>query len=563
MFAPRKSLRLIGVMIVVIMLSALVFGVKAQEPKILVTGIDMTNGDPNSLDPQLAQDNKEITIINHLFIGLTSLDTLTAKTMPGLASGWEVSEDGLTYTFKLMQNVPWVRYNAESGQVEQIMDDSGNPRYVTANDVVYAWKRSLDPAQADPYAYVLAPYVSGGSAFNSGEGSADDVGITALDDYTVEVKAPVRAAFALTIYGLWMARPVPQWAIEDAGTAWTEPENIATFGPYAFKEWAHEESATLIKNPFWPGTEAVPQAKIDEVVIKFLDAETQLPEYEAGTMDATEVPPDQLERVKADPVMGPEYSVTPGNCTYYYGFNTQKPPFDNVHIRRAFSYAIDRQSIVDNVTKAGQIPARWLTVPGHAAAASLETNPDLGVSFDPNKAKEELQLGLTDLGLAGATDLPAMTLAFGNTPTHTKIAQAIQQMWADTLGVTVELAALDTTTYFVTQQQDAAQIHRTGWCSDYPDANSFLYDVMRSDSTQNYGHFANAEFDQLVDDAQVAVEPAKRAEDYARAEEILTVEDAGIAPLYWYVRSQLTKPYVERTKSLTGNENYATWDINK
>jgi len=299
------------------------------------------------------------------------------------------------------------------------------------------------------------------------------------------------------------------------------------------------------------------------VVVRFLDDATQLPEYEACTMDAISVPPAEVERVKADATLNAEYSVGPQNCTYYYGFNFEKPPFDNVHIRKAFSLAIDRQSIVDNVTKAGQIPARWFSRPGHTAAPTLEEFPNLGIGFDAEAAKSELELGLKDLGLASAAELPPITLVFGNTTTHTAIAQAIQQMWADTLGINVELSALDTTTYFVTQQQDAGQIHRSGWCSDYNDANSFLYDVMRSDSSQNYGHFNSPEFDRLVDEARVLADPAKRLEDYVKAEDILVNQVVGMAPIYWYVNSQLTKPYVERTYSVEGHENYTTWDVNK
>lgn len=559
----RRRTRWFGFVLVLAVLLTMVGGFAgAQEPKVLINGIRMTAGDPNTLDPQLAQDNKEITIINHLFVGLTSQDEVTSEVSPGVST-WEISEDGLVYTFNITPEVSWVRYNAETGQVEQVLDESGSPRYVTAADFEYAIKRSLDPAQADPYAYVLAPYIVGGVEYNAGEGAAEDVAAVAIDTYTLQLTAPEKVAFALNIYGMWMARATPQWAIEDAGTAWTEPENIATYGPYALKEWAHEESVTLIKNPFWAGTEVYPQPKIDEVIIRFLDDATQLPEYEAGTMDAIEVPQAEIERIKADPVLSQEYTAGADNCSYYYGFNVQKPPFDNVHIRRAFSLAIDRQSIVDNVTKAGQIPARWFTRPGHNAAPSLEEFPDLGIGFDPDMAQEELALGLQELGLASAADLPPLTLAFGNTTGHTQIAQAIQQMWADTLGVTVNLSALDPTTYFVTQQQDAEMIHRSGWCSDYPDANSFLYDVFRSDSSQNYGHFASAEFDQLVDEARVLDDTDARQEKYARAEQILNWEEVGIAPIYWYVTKQLTKPYVERTYSIIGNENFTRWDISK
>jgi oligopeptide transport system substrate-binding protein len=559
----KRLSRTFSVVLVCAMLMTLVVSVtRAQDAKkVLTTGINMTSGDPNSLDPQLAQDNKEITVINELFVGLTTINEVTSAVEPGLAESWKVSDDGLTYTFTLRKNIPWVRYNAETDKVEQLKDADGKELFVTAKDVAYGMTRSLDPAQADPYAYVLAPTIKGGSEFNGGKGKAEDLGIKVVDDYTLEITSPSQLAFALSIYGLWMARPVLQSVVEEAGTAWTEPENTATYGPFALKEWKHQESITLVKNPFWPGTDANPQAKLDELVVRFLDDTTQLSEYEAGTMDVIDVPQAELDRIKADPTLSKEYSNGTQNCSYYYGFNVQKPPFDNVHIRLAFSYAIDRQSIVDNVTKAGQIPARWLTRPGNTAAPSLEKNPNLGVGFDTAKAKEELAAGLKDLGLNSAADLPAITLVFGNTTQHQAIAQAVQQMWKDTLGVEVQLSALDNTTYFTTQQQDAGQIHRSGWCADYPDANSYLYDVMRSDSSQNYGHFNDSAFDKLVDDARTVQDPDKRADLYAQAEDILVSKDGGIAPIYWYVTRQLTKPSVERTYSVTGLETYEKWDI--
>jgi oligopeptide transport system substrate-binding protein len=560
----KKLGRILGLALVCALLLTLMVGaVRAQDIKRIISGVNMTNGDPNSLDPQVAQDVKEIQIINELTIGLTTIDEVTSEVKPGIAESWTVSDDGLVYTFKLLKNVAWVRYNAASGKVEQLTDKDGKPLFVTAGDIAFGMTRSLDPKQADPYAYVLAPVIKGGVDFNGGKGDASQLGLKVIDDATLEITAPEKLAFALSIYGLWMARPVLKSVIDEYGATWTEPENTATYGPFALKEWKRQESVTFIKNPFWPGTAANPQSKLDEVVLRFLDAETQLPEYEAGTMDAIDGPQDQLDRIKADPVLSKEYSNGTQNCTYYYGFNFKKPPFDNVHIRKAFSYAIDRQSIVDNVTKAGQIPARWLSRPGHTAAPTLEKFPNLGISFDAAKAKAELELGLKDLGLKAASELPAVTLTFGNTPAHTQIAQAIQQMWKDTLGVDVQLAALDNTTYFTTQQQDAGPIHRSAWCSDYNDASSFLYDVMRSDSSQNYGKYVNPEFDKLIDAARSESDLAKRVELYSKAEDLLNLQDAGIAPIYWYVTRQLTKPYVERTYSVIGLEAYEKWDINK
>jgi ABC-type oligopeptide transport system substrate-binding subunit len=156
----------------------------AQSPiKILVAGTTGP-GDPRSIDPQHAIDTRDWTLENLLFPALTTLDEESNEVVGGLAKGWDISDDGLTYTFHLVENVPWVRYNADTKAVEQVKDNDGNVRIVTAQDVVYGWTRALDPATASPAAYMLAPLIAGGEKFNAGKGSAKDVGLRAVDKFT-------------------------------------------------------------------------------------------------------------------------------------------------------------------------------------------------------------------------------------------------------------------------------------------------------------------------------------------------------------------------------------------
>jgi oligopeptide transport system substrate-binding protein len=407
----------------------------------------------------------------------------------------------------------------------------------------------------------LVPYIVGAAEFNGGTGTADDVQIVAVDDWTVQITAPEAVAFAPSIYGLWMARPVPQAVIEEFGDSWTEAENIATYGPYALKEWAHEESVTLVKNPFWVGTEFVGQAKIDEVTFRFLDPQQAFAEYLAGNVDASDVPLEEITRAQADPVLSQEMNVGTNPCTYYLGYDNTEDPLTNVHLRRALSYAIDRQSIVDNVTKGGQIPAQWFSRPGLNAAPTLETNPDLGIKFDPAKAQEEFALALDELGMSA--DELQLSVSYNDSSGHAAIVTAIQQMWSDTLGITVQLVALEPSTYFGTVSEEAPMIYRSGWCQDYSDANNFLYDVFYSKSSQNDPGFNSPEYDALVEQARTETDTEVRRELYAQAEEILVVDQAGIVPIYWYTTNQILKPYVEYSKSVTGNEIYDNWDINK
>ena len=547
---------------IALLLLPLIFStVSAQDDvKRLVT--NSPAGDPHSIDPQQAIDTKDWNLENILFPAMTTFDEESHTVVGGLAESWDISSDGLVYTFHLVKNVPWVHYNADSDAVEQVMDDSGNPRYVTAQDVIYGLTRALDPAVASPGSYILVPLVQGAAEFNAGTGTADALGLKAIDDSTLEITAPEAVGYGLGIFGIIDARPTPQWAIDASGDAWTEPENINTYGPFALKEWVHDDHLTYVKNPFWPGSPGISQPKLDELDIRFLDDSVALREYEAGNLDTLQpVASDQYDRVSTDSALSAELKVVPGQCTTVWGFHTERPPFDNVHIRRAFSYAVDRESLVNNVMKGGRIPARWYTPPSIAFAPTLENNPDLGIAFDPDKAKAELALGLTDLGLSSAADLPAITAIFGNSEGNNAVGQALQVMWTSTLGVTVTLNPLDPTTYWSIVGSGPEQIFAAGWCPDYNDANNYTRDVMYSTGIYNYGKWNNPEFDKLVDQARTSRDDAERLSLYAQAEQIEVVDDAADMPLVWESIASLTKPYVIRTFSSNNVESYWKWDI--
>jgi oligopeptide transport system substrate-binding protein len=556
-----NKVRYFGLVMALAILLTLIGAVAAQDGgKVLRT--DIGASDVPTLDPAIATDSSSIQILEMTYIGLTAINE-ASEFGPGMATDWTVTEneDGTaTYTFNLLQNVPWVRYNAESGAVEELTDADGNVRYVTAADFVYGWKRTLDPATAGDYAYVLAPQVAGGAEFNGGEGAADAVGITAIDDYTVEVVAPAPVVYTPQIFGLWMARPQPQWIIEEFGEFWIEPANFASFGPYALKEWPRGESITLIKNPFWPGVEFVPQAKIDEIVFYVIDETTALARYEAGELDRTDtVSVADIPRIQADPTLSLEYSSSPQSCTYYAGFSVGVPPMDNVHLRKAMSYAVDRQDIIDNILQGGQTVAPFFSNPTMNAAPLVENFPDLGIGYDPDMAQEELALALADLGLTDASELPPITYLFNTSSAHQAIAEALQAMWADELGVQVELTSQEFATYL--DQRPTFPVWRAGWCSDYPDNNNFLFDVFHSSSTNNDTGWSNPDFDALVEQAAAETDTQTRIDLYAQAEDILITQEAAILPIYFYSANEMTKPYVERTYALGGQQYFYNWDI--
>jgi oligopeptide transport system substrate-binding protein len=529
----------------------------AQEKKVLRTAY--APGDV-ILDPSLGTWVNEIQLVNEMFVGITTLNELTVEVEPGIAADWTVSDDGLTYTFYLLHDVPWVRYDPDKDEVVQVTDENGNVRLVTAQDIVYGINRTLDPATASQYAATLAPWIVNGNEKLAGQDV--ELGISAVDDYTLEIKSPKAAGFLLMMYGLWMSRPEPQWAIDQYGDLWTEVGNMTTYGPYTLKEWEHDVQITLIKNPFWPGTGSVPQAKIDEWSFTYLDEPAYLAAFEAGELDwIPTVPLPDLDRIRVE--YPSELAIGPDTCTYYYGFNTLIAPTDNVHLRRALSMAIDRDAVVQ-VTNGGEIPAGFFTRPDIAAAPSQEDYPDLAIHTDPEAAKAELEAYFAETGTTLET-MPPLTLGHNTLARHVIIAQAIEQMWKETLGIEVQDMSQDAQTYNAGLRSDAPPIWRLGWCYDYPDPNSFINDVFRSKGPDSNNHtgWGPDDFYALLDEAGVTTDPAVRRDLYAQAEYILVNRDAAVAPIYYYTSQQMTQTWVDRTYAVNRSERLEKWNVNR
>ena len=530
----------------------------AQGPKVIraTVGVSGTN---IIFDVGLATDNVSLTFIDIMFPGLAPQNESTNTPEKGLAESWETAEDGITWTFKVREDVPWVKYDAEAGEVVQVTDENGDVRYVTAHDFAYGALRTMNPETASNYGYLPAGWVEGGNAFNGGDGMAEGVMIEALDDYTLQITSPEPAAFAILVYGMWVFAAQPQWAIEEYGDAWTLVGNYPTYGNFTLKEYEPGTQATMIKNPFWPGTESHPVSALDEIQILQLDHSAALAAYEAGEVDFVDaVPLPDLDRVKVE--YPGEYVNGAQDGIYYYGFNVEKEPFDNVHARRAFSAAIDRQTLIDAVTKGGQIPAGFFSSPNFAAGALQEDYPDLGVRYDPEVAAAELELYFEETGNTFET-MPEVTLWHNTSESHALIAQAIQQMWKQNLGVEVQITNQEWQVYLDTLTEDPPQVWRLGWGADYPDPHNFLNDVMRSDSGNNHTMWGNEEFDQLLDEAKVMFDFDARIPLYARAEHILTWEDCAIAPIYFSSKNVMVSPNLVATISSASTERYDKWDL--
>lgn len=508
--------------------------------------------EPPTIDPALSTDTTSVQCVELLFLGLTDFDDETLEVIPELATEWSASADGLTWTFKMRDDVSWVHYDPATKKVTK-------QRPVTAHDVVYGVQRTLNPETASDYAYVDY-IIKNAEAVNTGESTdLDSIGVRAIDDYTVEFTLEQAAGYFPGIAGMWVNRPQPREAIEAGGDTWTEPGTIWTNGPYVLDTWEHENRMVMMKNPEYYDAEDVSIEQVNFFMVN--EDSTAFAMYENGELDVANAPLDDIDRIKADATLSEELYIAPSLCTYYYGFNTTKPPFDNPLVRQAFSYAVDRQKLIDTVTKGEQRPAKSLACPG--IFGSVADNDDfVGISFDPDKAKELL----TEAGYPDGQGLPEVTLMFNTSEGHQKIAEFMQQSWKENLGVEVKLANQEWAVYLDTLDEDAPQIYRNGWCADYPDANNWLLEVFHPTKSQNNPKWDPASlgaqaYMKAVEDAAASSDPDERQALYFEAEKILTVDEAIIIPIYYYTSVVCTKPYVERSYAPLGGEHIDKWKV--
>jgi len=529
--------------------------------------------EPPSLDPSLATDTTSIGIINEMFLALTELDPETQEAMPELATDWEVNEDNTVWTFNMRDDVPWVQYDAGSGEVVPVTDGEDNPVMVTANDIVYGLKRTCNAETGSDYAYVLY-VVQGCEEANTGEGSMDEllegIGVVALDDYTLEVTLNYGASYFAQIASMWIMRPMPQLAIEDMGDRWIEPGFIVTNGPYTLSEWIHGDVLTMVRNPNWYGWEEMADVVGNIEVITGVmieEASTAFAMYENDELDTVGVPLEQMDAALAGD-FGDEYVNAPRNCTYYYGFVTEKEAVSDVNVRRALSMAVDRKTLVDEILKGGQIPANTFTNPLNYGSPAEDTDiAPWALSEDQGgigyEAAVEMGLGLLEeAGYADGEGL-SLTLSHNVSEGHAKIAQAIQAMWTTAYpDIEVIIETQEWGVYLDALDSDAPlegkpDVFRLGWCQDYPHANNWIHEVFNPSQGSNEV-LISADDEQTgeavaaFDAATIAAQTASAEEQlelYKEAERLFIDEIAGIIPIYYYTTNLVTKSSLDRVYS--------------
>ena len=469
----------------------------------------LNGGEPESLDPAVIVAQVDMRIIQGLFEGLTRFDPKTARAIPGLAERWDISPDGKTYTFHLRTNLVW---------------STGGP--ITADDVVYSWIRTLDPATASDYSSQLY-YVKNGEAFNNGAvKDPSQVGVRALDRFTVEVELNHPTSFFLDICAMPLTYVVPRQAIEKYGDRWLMVKPLPVSGPYELVYWRLNDKVRLKKNSrYWDAANTQSDI-IDLLPVGAADAALNL--YETGqadiVWDAQLVPSELLDVL----LKRPDFHTFNYLGTYFIRFNVTKKPLDDVRVRKAFALAIDKARLVKKITKGGERPASHLVPDGVA-----NYHPPEGLGYDPVQARQLL----AEAGYPGGNGFPHVEYLFnapaGGIKIHENVAIELQQMWHDELGVQIDLRQVEAKNFWGMQSRGEYQISRSSWIGDYNDANTFLGMFTSNDGNNRTG-WKRPAYDELIQRANEQTDVNERDQIFQKAETMLVREDPPIVPLYFY-----------------------------
>jgi oligopeptide transport system substrate-binding protein len=477
-------------------------GCVRREPPADVTIIN--GAEPETLDPAILTGQPEMRIDIGLFEGMTRLDPW-ARPIPGLAESWEMSPDGLTYTFHLRTNLVW-----STGES------------ITADDVVYSWIRALSPATASDYAGQLY-YLTNAKAFNTGKiKDASLVGVHALDEYTVRVELNHPTAFFLDLCAFPTLYVVPRQTIEKYGDRWLMARPLPSSGPYELVYWRLNDKVRLRKNPRYWDAAHTQSGIVDILPITLPSVALNL--YLRGQADVVwdkGLIPTELVDVL---LKRPDFHRFDYLASYFVCFNVTRKPFDDPRVRQALALATDKELIVKKITRAGEQPASHLVPDGTANY----TSPD-GPGYDPARARALL----AEAGYPGGKGFPRFEYMFNSAPLDESIAVEMQQMWLKNLGIHMELRQLEWKVYLNAQAHLDFDVSRASWVGDYDDANTFL-GMFTSNDGNNWTGWKNAHYDALIREANEQMDLQKREKLFQQAETILVREEMPIVPLYFY-----------------------------
>ncbi len=480
--------------------------------------------EPPSLDPGLATDTTSSNILLNIMDPLVKLgDDL--KPVPSMAESWDISDDGKTVTFHLRSDGKWT---------------NGDP--VTANDYEYSWKRTLSPELAADYAYQFYGIV-GAQEYNGCKSNCEalkaKVGVKATDKSTLVVNLTSPQPWFVQQAAHHSFLAVNKKAVDQFGAKWTEAQNIVTNGPFKLTKWAHDSEIDIAK---WDGWRDAASVKLTSVKGRMItDGTTAVQAFEAGEVDVNpNLPTEEIPRIKETE----DFQQYPGLGTYYYGFNTKN--ITDVNQRRAMSLVLDRQSIIDNIAQADQLPATGFVPKGMPGFDTIHTDSEWAEpTANVEKAKE----------LMAKVKNPKtnISLLLNDSPGHREIAVAIQAAWKE-LGITTKIKQQEWAQFLEVlgpPPDKSVDTYRLGWIGDYVDAINFL-ELWTCDSGNNNSNFCDPEYDKLVAKARQTEDNAARYQIYKQLEDILVGADGAlpIIPIYWYTYVQQERPSVQDTWNL-------------
>ncbi|MBC7167808.1 peptide ABC transporter substrate-binding protein [Phenylobacterium sp.] len=469
-----------------------------------------------TLDPHKATGTWESRILSDAFMGLTQ-DDPSGKAIPGMAESWEVSDDGLVWTFHLRDAV-W---------------SDGAP--VTADDFVFSLRRILLPETASEYASLLY-FIEGAQALNEGDAAPEALGVRAVDDRTLEIQLVHPAPYLPEVAKHQTMFPVPKHVVEKLGEAWVRPENIVSNGPYVITEWRLGDYIKLVKNPRFFEAETV---CVDQVYYyPTTDAASAERRIRRGELDINfDIQSNRIGFLREEI---PEYVHT---HTYlgvtYLAFNSNVPALQDARVRQALTMTIDRKFITEKLLRGGQQPAYTFVPPGVANYESPE--PPEWADWPLERRKEEARRLLAQAGYGPDNPL-RLEIKHRNSPDPVLFMPVVQADWKD-IGVDLALAQNETQIAYAAYRARDFEVADAAWVADYNDAMSFLYLNQSSTGSQNYGDYKNPAYDELLRKADNEPDPEIRAGYLAQAERIV-LHDAPIAPVYFYVNKALVSPKI-------------------
>ena len=474
--------------------------------------------EPASFDPHLYDSATEFNIIGALFEGLTTFDEKTATPAPGMAERWEISADGLIYTFHLRANARW-----------------SNGDRLTARDFVWSFERYLSPALASAYAYMLSP-IRGADAFNAGKTkNFAEVGVEAIDDTTLRLTltrpAPYVLGMAVTLMPIHRASVERAGRADDRRSPWARPGQLVGNGAFALAEWQPNARVVVTKNPHYWGAAANTIERI--IFFPIEKADTEELNFRAGQLHLTfDIPPSKIpvyrkeapDRLRLDPLLN----------LMFVNFNVTKPPLNDPRVRRALALTLDRAAISGSVFNGARLPARTL-VP-----------PNCGGYTGPTGQREDFAAArdlLAAAGFPGGKNFPALAMLVRNDATMPKVAEIIQALWHRELGVKITIEPSEQKTWVENRNALRHTIALGTFTGDFPDPTNFL-DIFRTGHGSNSSGWSNPAYDRLLDDAAFAVDPSARLALLRDAEK-LVLDEAALAPVIFGARTYLIHPAVK------------------